>query len=533
MNIIIVDDDDYMIKGIQKALDWPGLGFEGVYTAHNIRQAKVVLESVPIEVMICDIEMPQGSGLDLLEWVREHQIEIDTIFLTSFADFSYAQRAIQLQSLDYLLKPVDYSLLEEALHRAIRNITSRIKEQEHEQNSLYWLNNRKHIVEHFWWSLLLDKIAADPLSLQERIEKEHLNYREEDMFIPILIDVFYRDDIYNHWGGSLFEFTLKNAVSEIFASPIFTVESVIRLQEKVWAAILKCSGPQNDPLEVRPLCENYIQKMNRYLKMDVRCNIGDACDINGVNPNIKSLQAMSADNVNSKNCTFLLCEYRHREIPYNSPSMNVWESLLANGDREALEQNAELYLDNLAAHNKINADTLKLFRLDVTQLVYSELKRKEILAHKLFANRGNHDELYERSIRSVENMKVYVRHLFKYALQYTAFAESSRSVIDKLLDYLNQNFNQEVSRNNLAEIVFLNPDYISRLFKREVGMSIGSYLLNKRLETAKELLRNGSLPINAISMHVGYSNFSYFTKTFREATGVTPNEYRKQFRTSS
>ncbi|MNP51621.1 Arabinose operon regulatory protein [compost metagenome] len=127
-------------------------------------------------------------------------------------------------------------------------------------------------------------------------------------------------------------------------------------------------------------------------------------------------------------------------------------------------------------------------------------------------------------------MKVYIRHLIKNALQYSAFAESSHSIIDKLLDYLDQHFNQDISRNDLAEIVFLNPDYISRLFKREVGMSIGSYLLDKRLETAKELLRNGSLPINAISMHVGYSNFSYFTKTFRESTGVTPNEYRKQCR---
>lgn len=533
MNILIVDDDDYMVKSIQNTMDWTRHGFEGVYTAHNIRQAKLVLESLPIEVMICDIEMPQGSGLELLEWAREHQIEIETIFLTSFADFSYAQRAIQLQSLEYLLKPVDYVLLEEALQRAILKASVKIKNKEHKQNSRYWLNNRKHIVEHFWWSLLLDKISTDRLSLQEVIEKEHLNYTEEDAFVPVLIDVFYQDEIYDHWGGSLFEFILKNAISEIFESPLFTVESIIRLQEKVWVALLKCSGHQENPVEVHKLCESFIQKMNCYLKMDVRCNIGDVCDITEAYSNIKSLQTMSADNVSSKNCTFLMCEYRHREIPYNSPSMNVWESLLANGDKEALMQNAELYLDNLAAHNEINADTLKLFRLDVTQLIYSDLKRKEILAHKLFANQGNHDELYERSIRSVEDMKVYVRHLIKYAMQYTAFAESSRSVIDKLLDYLDQHFNEDVSRNDLAEIVFLNPDYISRLFKREVGMSIGSYLLSKRLETAKELLCNGSLPINAISMHVGYSNFSYFTKTFREATGVTPNEYRKQFRASS
>lgn len=531
MNILIVDDDAYMVQGIRYAMGWETLGFDAVYTASNIRQAKLVLESVPVQVMICDIEMPQGSGLDLLEWAREQNLGLETIFLTSFADFSYAQRAIQLQSLEYLLKPIDYTLLKAAVQRAVHKASAVLKNEEHKQNSRYWLNNRRTIIEHFWWSILLEKIPSDFPTLRERIEKEHLVYTEEDRFVPILIDVFYREELYEHRGGSLFEFVLKNAASEIYTSPYFTVESVIRTEQKAWVTILKLTEPFSSHMEVRNLCDEFIWKMNRFLKTDVRCNIGDFCGLTEICRNVNSLRAMSADNVSSRNRTFLLSEYQHREIPYNSPSINVWESLLASGDRETLERNVDLYLDNLAARNEINADTLKLFRLDVTQLVYSDLRQKEIQAHKLFANQGSHDELYERSIRSVEDMKAFVRHLLKCAVQYTAFAESSRSVIDKLLDYLDQHFSQDISRNDLAEIVYLNPDYISRLFKREVGMSIGSYLLEKRLEKAKELLMNSTLPINAVSMHVGYSNFSYFTKTFREATGVTPNEYRKQSRT--
>lgn len=99
MNILLVDDDEIIIQVLKERLDWKALGISAIYTANNIRQAKLLLENYPIQIMVCDIEMPQGSGLDLLEWVRGRHMELQTIFLTSYAEFEYARRAIALDSL--------------------------------------------------------------------------------------------------------------------------------------------------------------------------------------------------------------------------------------------------------------------------------------------------------------------------------------------------------------------------------------------------------------------------------------------------
>ena len=88
---------------------------------------------------------------------------------------------------------------------------------------------------------------------------------------------------------------------------------------------------------------------------------------------------------------------------------------------------------------------------------------------------------------------------------------------------------EEIHREQLGELVFLNTDYLSRIFKKEKGISISNYIIQKRVEEAKKLLTQSTLPINTVSLYVGYSNFSYFTKMFKDNTGYAPLEYRRSF----
>ena len=71
MNILLVDDDRFIIKALQETIHWEALGIEQVYTASSLSQAQAIIQSHPIALMISEIEMPQGSGLDLLAWVRQ------------------------------------------------------------------------------------------------------------------------------------------------------------------------------------------------------------------------------------------------------------------------------------------------------------------------------------------------------------------------------------------------------------------------------------------------------------------------------
>ena len=108
ISILIVDDDKLLVEKLEETVNWSGIGIDMVFTANNIRQAQKLLEEYPIEMLLCDIDMPQGNGLELLEWIRYKKLDIECTFLSSYANFAYAQMALKLSSREY---PVSYTHL--------------------------------------------------------------------------------------------------------------------------------------------------------------------------------------------------------------------------------------------------------------------------------------------------------------------------------------------------------------------------------------------------------------------------------------
>ena len=123
ISILMVDDDRILVEKLEETVDWKRIGISMVFTANNIRQAQKILEEFPIQILLCDIDMPQGSGLELLEWLRNQEIQTECIFLSSYANFAYAQKALQLASREYLLKPISNYELEQALEKVVLEIT--------------------------------------------------------------------------------------------------------------------------------------------------------------------------------------------------------------------------------------------------------------------------------------------------------------------------------------------------------------------------------------------------------------------------
>ena len=119
ISILMVDDDRILVEKLEETVDWKRIGISMVFTANNIRQAQKILEEFPIQILLCDIDMPQGSGLELLEWLRNQEIQTECIFLSSYANFAYAQKALQLASREYLLKPISNYELEQALEKVV------------------------------------------------------------------------------------------------------------------------------------------------------------------------------------------------------------------------------------------------------------------------------------------------------------------------------------------------------------------------------------------------------------------------------
>ena len=120
MNVLLVDDEMDVLEGITDALDFDSLGIESVYLAQSAAHAREILLSRNVDIMVTDIEMPGESGLDLLQWVRDSGLDTVTLFCTSYANFNYAQKALEMHSFDYFLKPIAYSALQERLAAAVK-----------------------------------------------------------------------------------------------------------------------------------------------------------------------------------------------------------------------------------------------------------------------------------------------------------------------------------------------------------------------------------------------------------------------------
>ena len=74
----------------------------------------------------------------------------------------------------------------------------------------------------------------------------------------------------------------------------------------------------------------------------------------------------------------------------------------------------------------------------------------------------------------------------------------------------------------------MNPDYLSRLFKNEKGISLKEYIIQQKMQSAQVLLRTTSLPVSIIASKLGYDNFSHFSQAYRKKMGISPTDERKQ-----
>ncbi len=133
----------------------------------------------------------------------------------------------------------------------------------------------------------------------------------------------------------------------------------------------------------------------------------------------------------------------------------------------------------------------------------------------------------DRACSSIPNLRDWVTDAL------TLYEECIRSCADQdaavttVKNYIRSHLDENLTRESLAAMVYLTPDYLSHLFKRETGFSLTNYIIYERIEEAKRLLAGTSQNISDIATRCGFQNISYFSKQFRRFTGVTPREFRK------
>ena len=129
MNLLIVDDEIFAIQGILEDINPLKTYFNEILTANSYAQAVNLFLSNKIDILVCDIEMPYGTGLDLVEWVKSQSPATECIFLTCHDEFNFAKQAIRLQCFDYILKPATAETINLVLRKAMSTIGAKQKDQ--------------------------------------------------------------------------------------------------------------------------------------------------------------------------------------------------------------------------------------------------------------------------------------------------------------------------------------------------------------------------------------------------------------------
>lgn len=178
MRLIIAEDEEIIRRGLVATIDWAAMGAEVIGDAADGLEAWKLIETEKPDVLLTDIRMPRLSGLQLAEKLREAGNPVHVIFLTSYADFSYAQQAVRLGACDYLLKPVD----EEELMAVLR----RIRQQDRSHSVP--VAEKEEIVSLIDWQSLLadthlnpyvrDVLEFLPMHYQERLSVEEMSAQQ-------------------------------------------------------------------------------------------------------------------------------------------------------------------------------------------------------------------------------------------------------------------------------------------------------------------------------------------------------------------
>ena len=159
MKLLLVDDDKIIINSMPGSFPWADWGITEIRTAWSIKQAKKILEEEQIDILLCDIEMPMGTGIELIEWMQEEvPAPVVTLLLTCHSEFQYAQRALQLGCSNYLLKPAE----EEELKKAILDAEEKVVNGKR-RNRRYgiWMPFGKHL-----WPIISAAVRGSGVSVK-------------------------------------------------------------------------------------------------------------------------------------------------------------------------------------------------------------------------------------------------------------------------------------------------------------------------------------------------------------------------------
>ncbi|MFD0672806.1 response regulator [Cohnella sp. GCM10027633] len=540
LRLLIVEDEQPIREGLESLIDWESLGIRVCGTAENGLQALAMLQSEPVDIVLTDIRMPLMDGLQLLEEIRRRGLEIASVLVSGYSDFKYAQSAIRMGVFEFMIKPCSPSDIAGVFGR----LATKIGEERRQQVAVQGLQHQLH--EHLPLvkvRLLSEWLSAPPLPTDSRVEQmKKLGIGlspDHVMVIAARIDIRAAE---KKTGSPtdlrLIRFAVANVMQETLESALRQPMAFVQEREEIVAicnGIAEWTGPK---LEAGVL--EVLNNVRQYLGISVTIGISDSkADINLVHEAYR--EAREALNLRFFRGVGQMYYYRdaldaqqaaaddsqHR-MEQRKLEQLIYEHIQSGLYAEALND-AERWLacyqeDGSPNPARVHVQTLSF----LDRLLPLANAGDDAVASGLNAE----FERLEDKVRAVETIEELSGVLFGTLRRIVELRNPQKQPVRKVqqaLDLIAEQYNKPgLSLAEVARSLFVSGNYLSTLFKQELGINFLDFIHQYRIEKAKALLQAGDSKIQTVAREVGYFDEAHFTKTFKKWTGSLPSQYKKE-----
>ncbi|MBW5445749.1 response regulator [Cohnella sp. CFH 77786] len=535
LTMLVVDDEIYALKGITQGIDWSDLPIGSILEAENADQAKAKLREAKVDLVISDIEMPGVNGIELLRHIREVSPDSLTIFLTGHARFEYAQEALQYGCYDYVLKPIDHDVLKEIVRRAAGEIERKQERQRFEETletyRRHWTNQLPILVERFWQNVLSGRVPAAGL---ERLAREFEMYgiplTAGGRVLPVLLSIEQWDAEMDARDERIMEYAVRKAAEEI----VLGQRQGAVLQDRNdmnLVLVYLTDGVPFDREAVKAACAEYVRACGGYFHCRVSCYVGGVVRIGEIAEAVERLSQLERANVSRPQTVIDGLEAGENVAAGGGPglpSLLEWGILLDNGSQDELVAEIAATMRRFQ-DEAAGRETLELFYYGFVHLLFQAAHRRGLSVYDALAAQEIADG---QSARTPQAMQAWAaKTALKLGQAMQDRPRDASAVIAKIQAFIQDNLHKELGRDDIAAAVYRNPAYLSRMFRKETGLSLTDYIAQIKIERAKRLLVETNDKVSNIAEGLGYLHFSYFAKLFKKMTGITPQEYRKKHQT--
>jgi two-component system, response regulator YesN len=521
-NILVVDDEveiaDYLhqlVKGLET--------FEvDAYKAYSGDEALTLLGRNRMDIVLSDMKMPGLSGLDLLERINERWPHCLVIFLTGYQDFDSIYTATKMGSVQYLLKTLEDHEILDALEITIARL-------EKERRTVRCIQKSEPYLIH---QLLEDGLLSRDENFWNR--RSTIELLEE---LGIELDV--NESVYIVLAK--FDFPVRSSgitecknilqAAEMLNDHLVSnfVHVFTSFREQYLVSLLQPRDKTlNDPQSliwgnldlIQTLFHDQVKQEFSFLLESCPVPLSRLAKVfDEMTDNLDKQIGAGNRGGGRSSVAFDGTDLSFRSGLHFERGLQLLHEHLESGRKEEFNNLIDaIFSSSGDLYEAYISISLILYRTINTFGLYEEINNQTGLLH-LF----NLEEHLTRDA-AVKYLKTVSHILFdKIEL---ASKQRVSAIIESLCGHIRNHLSEDISLVRLADFANLNASYLSRLFKKEIGQNLSVYIANEKMIKARDLLSNPRLKIKEVAAEVGYYNPAYFTRFFKQLTGLSPAEYR-------